>query len=263
MVPSGISDVDLHDTGVSNTSASSGQQGQHALPRVIPDLEHDDVLPKIPSSIDGGVGGRYSVSVAQMRTPGRARSLFNKAIKAVSRKRSAEAFEFLEQALSVHSSFAEAMALRGILKMNEGQQDDARADLERAVQLDAGNSPALITLGEIYNLHARWDDAVRVLERGLSFNPRSWQGHYELGLALLVKNDYVPALMHMTRAEEIRPDYGPLRLLRADALLALRRYSETKSELEAYLQREPDGVYAFETRLALDRMSALTTQARK
>jgi len=226
-------------------------------------MRQDDRFSRNPSNADAEVGDRYSVSVAQMRTPKRARAFFKRAVKALSKKKLNEALGFIEQALAAHASYAEAMTLRGELKMNADHPDDSLADLEKAVDFDCNYAPALIALGENYNLLERWSDAVRVLERGLTLDPGSWQGHYELGLSLLAKDDYRNALHHLTRTEEIEPGYAPVHLLRAKALFGVKRYPETRNELEAYLQWEPKGVHAEEARSSLEMVKALIPQEQK
>jgi len=136
-------------------------------------------LPPVATASDAG--NRYSVSVAQMKVPEKARKAFNNADSEVRKQKLEDAQKHLADALSIYPNYAEALTLRGILKLDAGQSDAARVDLEQAVDSDNNYSMAYIALGATYNLLTRWDDALRVLDRGVGLAPTSWQGYFEMG----------------------------------------------------------------------------------
>lgn len=209
-----------------------------------------------PVAAASKAGDHYSVSVAQMKVPEKARKAFNNAESAVKKQKLEDAQKNLAEALSIYPGYAEALTLRGILKLDAGQADAARADLEQAVDSDNNYSMGYIALGACYNMLTRWDDALRVLDRAVGLSPTSWQGYFEMGKSLIGKADYEAALRQLNRAEDMHPKYPLLHLVKAHALLGLKNYAEAMSELEAYLEKEPAGAQSQEAKLTLEKVRA-------
>jgi tetratricopeptide (TPR) repeat protein len=213
-------------------------------------------LPPVATASEAG--NRYSVSVAQMKVPEKARKAFNGAESAIKKKKLDDAEKHLAEALAIYPKYSEALTLRGILKLDSGQPDAARVDLEQAVESDNNYSLAYIALGATYNTLTRWDDALRVLDRGVGLAPTSWQGYFEMGKSFLGKAEYEAALRQFNRAEDMQPKYALVHLVKAHALLGLKNYSEAMSELEAYLEKEPTGAQSQEAKLTLEKVRAFS-----
>src|SRR5205823_5702545 len=120
-----------------------------------------------------------------------------------------------------------AFGMRGLMKMDAGQFGEAATELEQAVELDSGYAMGYIILGADYNQMSRFDDAVRVLDRGLALSPNSWQAQFEMGRAYLGKSDLAGSMRYIDKAALLAPkEYAPLHLVRANILLAQKNYGE-------------------------------------
>ena len=205
---------------------------------------------------DSGAGGRNSVSVAQMKVPEKARKDLKKAREALQKQKIDEAQKYLAQALETYPNYAEALTLRGILKLDDKQYDGASQDLEAAIHCDPNYPLAYFALGATYNLLSRWDDATRALQRGLGLEPNSWQGHFELSKTLIAQRQYEAALGQLGKAEDENAKYAMIHLLKAHALLGLKNYPDAMAELETYLQREPNGTASAQAKQTLDKVRA-------
>src|SRR5262249_5346 len=125
------------------------------------------------------------------------------------------------------------------------------------IECDRNYAFAYFALGATFNMMNRYDDAIRVLDRGLALSPQSWQAYFEYGKAEVGKGEYEAALRKLNRAEDMAPhDYAPVHLVTAHALLALKNYSQAMSELEAYLEKDPKGSNAPAVRDSLDKIRA-------
>lgn len=220
---------------------------------------------RLPRSLaDTLAGDNNIVSAHQMQVPGKARRALNRAREALARQRLEEATKQVAKALSLHPAYAEALMLRGLLKLDRNDMTGARADMEEATRDDPGFAMGHIALGATYNRMSLFDDALRVLDRGVALFPTSWQGYYEMGKAYLGKGDYRSALRQLDKAQHLAPDaYAPLHLVKANALLELKAYNQAVGELEAYLTRNPQGQGSDDARDALKKTRAFVAKAGK
>ena len=210
---------------------------------------------RMPTDPDSAIGGSSTVSVAQFKVPGKARNEFKKAQECLSKKKFDEMQQHLAKALDIYPTYSEALTLRAILEMDELKTDAALADLDAAIKADGSNSMAYFALGAAYNSLSRFDDAIRSLERGLTTAPTSWQGYFELGKAHIGKADYPAALRSLDKAQAYNQHNYPLiHLVKAHALLSLKEYPDAMTELQAYLEKSPDGPNSPDARAMLDQV---------
>ena len=218
-------------------------------------------MPRTASAGDDA-GNADSVSVAEMKVPEKARHALHKAEHALEKRDLGDAQKYDSEALKIYPRYAAALTLRGILELDANQTQPATGDLEQAIQDDGNYAFAYMVLGAAYNLQARWDDAVRTLEHGLSLAPSSWQGYFELSKSFLAKGNYDSALDRLERAQSLAPTYSPIHLLKAHALLGKKDYPDAISELEIYLQNDPNGSESAHARQLLGQAQSLVASNR-
>jgi len=216
-----------------------------------------EVVVNLPAYNSGAnTGGKDSVSVAQLRVPERARNAFHKAQEAARKQNVADANKYIEEALQAYPHYADALTMRGILKLDANHYNEASQDLEQAIQFDPNYPLAYIALGAAYNLMSHWDDALRALNRGTTLNPDSWQAYFEMGKSFLGKGDYPAALQQFDKTQQIQPQYALVHLVKAHAMLGMKDYANATAELEAYLKSEPSGSQSAQARETLDKLRA-------
>jgi len=210
-------------------------------------------------------GQNYTVSVAELKVPDKARTAYEKAEAAFDQHKIGEAQRKIDKALQIFPRYTQALTLRGIIDLTQYQPAKAREPLEQAVQYDPSDGIALIALGATYNALARFDDALRILDRGLTLAPSNWQAHFETAKALLGKGQYQGSLREVDKARRLAPARfaATLHLVRAHALLGLKSYGPAATELEQYLGEEPNGPNSQEARRTLDQVRAFTADGQK
>ena len=219
-----------------------------------------EMMVSLPTYNPGAnTGGKDSVSVAQLRVPERARNAFHKAQEAARKQNVADANKYVDEALQAYPRYADAMTMRGILKLDTNHYNEASQDLEQAIQFDPNYPLAYIALGATYNLMSHWDDALRVLNRGTTLNPDSWQAYFEMGKSFLGKADYPAALQQFNKTQQIQPQYALVHLVKAQALLCMKDYANASTELEAYLKSEPNGTQSAQARETLDKLRSVAS----
>ncbi len=219
-------------------------------------------LPVSSQANDGN--GSSSVSVAQLKIPSKAREAFNKARDNSEKGKNAEAEKQLAKALEAYPKYADALTLRGILKMDAGNIAGAIEDLQQAIADDSNCAMAYLVMGSVFNSQAKFDDAIRVLERGEALSPASWQAYFEMGKALAGKGQYEPALRQLDRAQTLVPkDYPAIHMLKAHVFFGLNNYSEALTELQAYLAKEPQGPHTAEAEKMMSQAKAFAARSAK
>ena len=198
-----------------------------------------------------------TISVARILVPERAQKLYHKAYNAFAQGRDDEAEELLDEALVIEPHFAEALVLRGTIRMQQQDLEQAQAYLEKAVHVDPWYSPAYVHLAAVYNHEGRYDDAMRASERGLTLSPRSWQGYFEMAKASVAKGMYQKALQLARQAERLGGNgFAGLHLVKACALYPMKLYKDARYELQAVVSREPKGQSAQQAQTLLAQIDA-------
>ena len=241
--------------------ASSGVTESRSRIEVDSDRDLSFQLP-----VNGGYAGTgtNAVSINQMKVPGKARRLFEKAEQAFSKSRIDEAFGFVQKALICYPNYARALVLRGILNMQKGDDKDAQPDLEKAVQLDYSDDMGFVALASLYNNEGQFDRAQQTVDHGISLNPNSWQANMEMARAQIGKKDYGAALRSLDRAVSLAPpSMTLLALYRAQALIGLRDYPGAIGALQAFLEKSPNDANSEQARTTLVKLREFTASAQK
>jgi len=204
-----------------------------------------------------GRNSTSTVTAHQLEAPPKARDAVERAQKAMLEGKTDLAYNELSRALAVYPRYAVALATRGLFYLNAGKFAEAAADFEIAIAADPDYGPAYIALGAIYNHNHKYDDAQRVLTRGVQLQPTAWQAHFQMGQALFGKGEDAAALRAMTEAtrslsDSVSPeDRAEVHFWRAHVLVQLKRFSEAKPEYEQVVKEQPNGQFAGFARQAL------------
>jgi predicted Zn-dependent protease len=252
-IPNGTYEV-IAISGLTETRERIQMQGELAMLNMVMNA---------PRAEASRAGNRATVSVAQMKVPEKARKFLEKAQSALDKRKLVEAEQYVSQALEVYPDFAEALTMRGLMSLDAKHLDDATANLEKSIKADNSYGMGFIVLGAVYNMQSRFDDSIRVLDRGLMLMPQSWQGMFELGKAELGKGNYETAMRRLNKASDLATEqYPPIHLAKAHALLGMKNFSEASSELEAYLEQDPKSPNAAEVRESLDQVRAFVASSK-
>ena len=212
-------------------------------------------MPVSTVATDGN--GNNTISIAQYKVPDKARDELKKAREASTKQKLDDAQKHIARALEIYPKYSDAYTLRGILKLEGQDMDGAIADLHEAIQYDGNSAMAYLVMGAALNTQGKFDEAIRSLERGEALSPNSWQAYFEMGKALVGKKDYDAALRQLNKAQALTPsEYPIIHLVKAHAMLALNSYSDAMNELQAYLEKEPNGPNSQQAHKMLDQAKA-------
>ena len=146
---------------------------------------------------------------------------------------------------------AEALLLRGTLKMRANDHDGAVADVEKAIALDSGLPGAHGRLGEILFAVGEIDRARTAFAQELALNPDDFISNLDLGVLAKQDQEYVEARRYFERALQVRPGDPGVRYQIANVDLATGNADQARKALEALIAESPDFAEAHATLAAV------------
>lgn len=162
-----------------------------------------------------------------------------------------EAASLFSQAAVADPTAPEPPAWHGELLRREGRFDDARASLQRAVDLGPGYAPAWFNLGLANAQSSRAEEAKNAWLRFLELRPADPRVRRELGVLAFDRRDFAEALDWFQQQLALDPDDEGSRCDVASTHLRLR---EWQAALSVLTSADPD---ADSARVALLRGQAL------
>lgn len=190
----------------------------------------------------GSGGVPQTVSIDQLRIPDKARKAYGRAIEAYLRNRLKQTEVFADKAIEFYPRFAQALTLRGVIRLTNRRFAEADQDLLAAIQAEPGNHATYVILAESYNAQGRFDEAVEMSKKGIALWSDSWLGYYELARSMVGKRQYASALDALDKTDQTKPtEFSVSHVVRAYALAGLQNYREATVELQHYLAEDPNG----------------------
>ncbi len=160
-------------------------------------------------------------------------------------------------AVAVGQESSIAFTNLGKVAAEEGRYDEAKAYLNRALELDPGYGNALNDLGTLAVNEGRYDDAETLLKKALNLNQKDVEALYNLGVVAKSKRRYDEAEAYLKRALDLEPGY--VRALNNLGVVAMDQghNDEAAVWLKKALSLKPDHVNALSNlgKLAMDRGS--------
>ena len=140
---------------------------------------------------------------------------------------------------------------RAIAYLHILKKEMARADLERALQLDPNNAIALGLLGNIYGMDKNYDAALQLGERDLQLRPNSSIPFFNRGGVYLELGEFRTALESFDKAIGLMPPLPPIVfLLRSMAHFRLGDLDSAHRDQEQALRLAPkDALIMFDVNL--------------
>jgi Flp pilus assembly protein TadD len=125
-----------------------------------------------------------------------------------------------------------------------GKLDEARAEIQKAIELNPDNGSAHINLGHILEvMGGHREDAIEELTKGIQLAPKSSDGHNIYGVILARMGKLDEAIVELQSAVDLAPQSPECRYNLGRALAASNRFADALPQLEAAAhlsgEREP------------------------
>ena len=184
----------------------------------------------------------YTVSVRDLKIPGKARNEFRKGLECMAKKDPAGSLSHFTKATQAFPDYYEAYYHAGLMETKLGHRDEAMQDFQRAIDLSGGRYAwADFGMGYLLYQEGKPGEAEAIVRRGLEVDGDSPDGYALLGMALLRLNRVEEAENSARAALLRKPDFAEAYLVLADVYARRRNFREQLQDLDAYLQLDPTG----------------------
>jgi tetratricopeptide (TPR) repeat protein len=137
----------------------------------------------------------------------------------------------LRQAIAKDPRLPQAHDLLAQAAIFRGRLEEARALLEKELEVNPGNAMALYRLGDTYVRESRWDEGIQALQKSLWLSPYFSGTYILLGKAYLKKGQPATAEGMLRRAIEYDPNNRAAHYLLGQVLQQSGRAEEARAEL--------------------------------
>lgn len=185
----------------------------------------------------------------------KARKEMEKGVAALNTGDLKEARAHLEKVLKMAPGNPEPHYLLAVVAFREKDTAAAEAGLKNTLNLNPNHAGANSLMGRILLQRADFPAAIRWFDSALAEDASVWETHAMLASACLNDRQFDRARTHAARALDQSSGSMPqLRLLLAEALLALNEKDKAANELEAFLAGYPNHAAAPQARNLLGRV---------
>lgn len=183
-----------------------------------------------------------TISVNDLEAPKAAKSKLAKAEKALNQRQFSKAWTLANEAVTAAPDWAKAYFVRGVLNLENGDFQAARADLAKSLQQNPHNPAALTELGKLYSTTGAYQLSDSYLRRALQYPPVLWPTYWELAALDVERGQYDEAATMATNAEYATPPApAGIHLLAGEADSRSGRWGQARQELETYIQTAAKG----------------------
>ncbi|WP_213938971.1 tetratricopeptide repeat protein [Pseudomonas sp. dw_612] len=150
-----------------------------------------------------------------------------------------QAIDAWEQVLKNEPESADTHYQLARLHLHNAELKEAQLALERTLQLEPGNLPALVMQIEVLDKQGQSDAARQLLAKQLKAQPDSAYLQHALGLWLLHHGQSEFAVLGLSKAVELEPDNKEYRYDLATTLHSEEELEAAQKQLQEIVQRHP------------------------
>jgi Tfp pilus assembly protein PilF len=184
----------------------------------------------------------YTVSVHDLKVPGKARHAFEKGIERLQKKDVEGSLDRFKEATDAFPDYYEAYYQIGLANLELRRRNEAEQALQRAIDLSAGGyAEPQLALGALLCDRQAYSEAERVLRRAIEVDANSWKGHFFLGQALFGQNRLAEAEKSAREVLLRRSDVPSAYILLANIHIRRREYVLGIKDLDTFLSMKPTG----------------------
>lgn len=202
------------------------------------------------------------VSMLSLKAPKDAKKNFDKGMDQIKAKKPTDAIASFQKAVATYPQYADAWLSMGRAEYAMGQKDEARADFQKAMDLDVKLVGPWQELGYMASDQSKWEEAAKYLAQALRLDPMNspmtWyfsaMANYNLGKYDIAEKNI---------RSEMKLDHGAnprAQFLLGLTLLAKKDVAGGTDALKAYIAASPNGQ---DVELAKKQLSRLESQPAK
>ncbi|MFQ5722892.1 MAG: tetratricopeptide repeat protein, partial [Terriglobia bacterium] len=188
--------------------------------------------------------GHPSVPMQLLVVPEEAREELERGRKALFEEEDFEKGQrHLREAIRLYPDYLDAYLLLGLSHINQQDWNRAEEVLRQALEINDRFPAGHFTLASLHKQRGRTAEARAELERGLELEPEVAWAQLELA-QLLLEEELEAAEDHARRAHELAPEQSLVHVVLANILLRRGALEEAVAEYGHYLEQDPTGPLA-------------------
>jgi hypothetical protein len=182
-----------------------------------------------------------TVSAHELTVPENAREDYRKGRALMAKEDYTGAVAAFLKATQESPTYYEAYAKLGVSQYMSGHADEARAALEKSMELSEGKyAEAAFDLADVFNDVGNFSDAEPLARRGIALDASSWQGQFELARSLLGMKRYADAERSAKKCLAMKPQNKQLYIVLTNIHIELHEYPAVVEDIDAYLKLDPN-----------------------
>ena len=176
----------------------------------------------------------------EQKIPREARKAFNEGLKFKGNDEPIKALESFNRAVALYHDYYQAFSERGDVNVSQRKLEEAAADFDRALKINAHYGPALRGSGYCKLEKKEFADAIELFEKSLSNDPNNANTHLLLGIANLELDRREPAREALKKALSFDTQPAPrAHIYLANLYAREHQYLEAANELHKYIEADP------------------------
>jgi tetratricopeptide (TPR) repeat protein len=184
--------------------------------------------------------GRAAVSPRESKRQEIISQAFNEASTLHDQGKLPEAERLYDAILAADPDHFASLVRLGVLRIRDGQIDEAVAMLNRAADAMAASAEAQAGIGTIFTGIGRFAEAISCFQRTLAAEPRHAVAHYNLANVLQWRGRLKDAIDHYEHAIEIRPEFPEAYGNLGNVQQTVGRHDEAVANYQRALALRPD-----------------------
>jgi tetratricopeptide (TPR) repeat protein len=220
------------------------------------------------SNTTGRNGEFTALPVISAAIPADAQTEFSKGERLLNSKNAdaaKNAVKNFEKAVAIYPKFLEAQIALGLTYMDLQKWDKAERPLLTAIEINPEASTAYFALGEVYRREKKYTEGENILTHAFKLNANAPQGHLTLAQIYWdrapsssdeqqFRKDAEASWKEVSIALQQDPNLAEAHLLAGNLLLRARRGEAALAQFEQYLKLKPDGQFAAETKVLVQKI---------
>jgi protein O-mannosyl-transferase len=174
------------------------------------------------------------------KDPGNARAYQSLGLQYLDRSEYAQARAMLDKAVELEPNRSEPYLYRGNLNQMLGRYDDALADLQRALKDKRPSLFAYIYRGDVYREMGRYDEALSDYQEALKRNRSFAEAYYGAAMAYWKKQDLPNSAAACRKLMELEPDNRRSYQCLGSLLMYQQKFSEALNVYHEGAKRFPE-----------------------
>ena len=173
-----------------------------------------------------------------------AQSLFRQAVAFHQSGKLAEAGRLYGEILEQEPENSTARQLLALVRLQEGRDGDALAEIDAALAITPNAAEALATKGNILIKLGRWEDALAYFDRAIARKPGYAEAFYNRGNCRQHLGRHEEAVADYTSVLALQPGYEPALTNRGNARNALGRFDQALADYQRVVEFHPGDAIA-------------------